>query len=300
MKPETIRWVMLGHGPFGRAVLKVATAQGWAPVGVMTHPSDSDLGGDSVRTVAEGARIPTTDADPNGAGYEWLTDHEPDVIFTVNYPRILNARVLAVPTRAGFNIHDSLLPTLRGRSPLTWAIILGHETTGVTVQRLSERVDEGDIVDQREIPIADADTSATIQARMIALYPDMVARSLRDLARGSLSPRPQTGVPSYGARRNPEDGEIDWTWSARAIHNWVRALTKPYPGAFTHLGDQRIMVWRCTATPLGKRVSRPGTVVGVQYCTGQSWHWAVACADGLVSIDAAEAPVRVGSVLGPH
>lgn len=290
---------MLGYGPFGRAVLEASVAEDWPPIAVITHRSDSDLGGEDVEHVARRVGISVSIQNPNGEGFASLVGLAPEVLFTVNYRYVLRKAVLDTPAMGGFNIHPSLLPTLRGRAALTWAVIQGLEQTGVTVHRLEEGVDRGDIVDQEVVPIGPSDTSATVQAQMLKLYPAMVNRTLRRLSEGRLESRPQAGQVTYGVRRTPDDGEIDWSWSADTIHNWVRALTKPYPGAFTHLDGERIVVWACTATSLGSPPAPPGTVVGVQYATGEPMGWGVACGDGVVGIRVVDSHgIEPGVVLG--
>lgn len=243
---DATRWVLMGYGPLGRRVLEASLEGAWPPAGVMTHSEPSDLEDPSVESVARKAGLLVSTANPNEEGLQWLADLRPDTIFTINYRLILSPEVLAVPAIGGFNIHGSLLPRLRGRAPLTWAIIQGHRETGVTVHKLEPEVDTGEIVVQERIPIDVKDTSASIQTRMAELYPSMVRDTLEAVGTGRLTTRPQVGGPSYGAARRPDDGEIDWSWGAKRIYDWVRALSKPYPGAFTHLESEKVMIWKAS------------------------------------------------------
>ena len=295
------RWVMLGYGPFGRRVLEVSLDQGWAPVAVMTHLGPSDLDDVTVESVARSAQLSVSTANPNKEGLSWLRSLDPDVLFTVNYRLILTTEVLAIPRKGGFNVHGSLLPRLRGRSPITWAIILGHDETGVTVHTLRPEVDTGDVVVQSRIPIELADTSASIQSQMLELYPRLVEGTLRDVATGTLTTQPQVGEPTYGKVRHPEDGEISWHWSARQVYNWVRALTRPYPGAFTYQDGVPMRIWKAAAVELPDATGRQlGEVIGTCIFPSGKVGWAVTCGDGIVCIEEYEtdAELKAGARLG--
>ena len=295
-----VHWVLLGHGPFARRVLESAIGDHWPPVAVVTHVEASDLDPVSVADIAISHSIDCTTINPNEDGLDWLRSKNPEVIFTVNYRRILTPSVLGIPNGAGFNIHGSLLPALRGRSPLTWSIILGHQQTGVTVHKLDPEVDTGEIVAQEAIPIGPRDTSLTIQQRMLEMYPLLVHRTLEDYAKGTLVYRAQVGEASYGERRTPDDGEIDWTWSASRIYNWVRALTEPYPGAFTTLRGQRFIIWQVSVFESSSK-AKPGTVVGRYRSLAGGDSWAVASGNGLVGIEISGPMVhelKEGVVLG--
>ena len=296
-----VHWVLLGYGPLARRVLEVSLAEDWPPSAIVTHAEASDLDTVSVTDVAKASSIECATTNPNEEGLSWLKALGPEAIFTVNYRRILKPQVLDISRADGFNVHGSLLPILRGRSPLTWSIILGHEQTGVTVHRLEAEVDTGDIVAQESIPIGPQDTSLTIQQKMLEMYPVLVYRTLDGLARETLTYRPQVGQATYGERRTPDDGEIDWTWSASRIYDWVRALTDPYPGAFTTLGGDRLYIWQVSVVESCQSEARPGSVIGRYRSLSVGDSWGVACGDGLVCIEATDPPVselRQGVILG--
>jgi len=244
-------------------VLETAIEEGWPPIAVFTHRGGSDLDAISVQSVAERHNIPTSCRHPNKpVGLGQLTEIAPDIIFTVNYRFILSPEAMAQARQHRFNIHGSLLPILRGRAPLTWAIILGHKETGVTVHKMAEIVDEGDIVAQVRIPITSTDTSRTIQAHMLECYPELVRETIHKAHSQNINYTQQdSSKATYGERRTPEDGRIDWSWTARQIYDWVRALTRPYPGAFTTFEGERIIVWDVCAIPDVEHDSAPGTIL---------------------------------------
>lgn len=203
---------------------------------------------------------------------------DPALLVVCGWTRLLHEEVLGVPRHGCVGFHASLLPRHRGRAPVNWAILQGDSFTGNTMMLLSPGVDTGDIVDQRRIEIAPEDTCATIYDRVAEAGADMLLTQLPALLAGTAPRRRQD--PEAGdllPRRTPEMGVIDWDQPPRQVHDWVRALTAPYPGAFTTDARGPVMVWRTrppdedrTALPAGG--TPPGTIVhigdgGVQVAT---------------------------------
>jgi methionyl-tRNA formyltransferase len=144
-----------------------------------------------------------------------------------------------------FNMHGSLLPRYRGRAPVNWAILHGEPETGATLHHMLEEPDAGDIVDQERVPIGPEDPVGTVMARIRDAALTVLARQLENLLRGTAprSPQDHARATSFG-RRRPEDGRIDWQRPAREIFNLVRAVTRPFPGAFADFEpERRLMVW---------------------------------------------------------
>lgn len=191
----------------------------------------------------------------------------PDLIVVAGWTRLLRPPLLAVPRRGCVGFHASLLPRNRGRAPVNWAIIRGETETGNTMMMLSADVDTGDVVDQVRIPIGIEDTCATVYERVGRAGAQMLLRHLPALLAGTAPRAAQPrGAEQPLPKRTPEMGVVDWTRSAAALHDWVRALTLPYPGAFTNLRGHRIMVWRTrptTGDPPLPDVAAPGTVRAV-------------------------------------
>ncbi|HJQ47131.1 MAG TPA: methionyl-tRNA formyltransferase [Amycolatopsis sp.] len=189
---------------------------------------------------------------------------EPDLLVVVGWTRLLGPALLSVPPRGCVGFHASLLPRHRGRAPVNWAILRGETRTGNTMMFLDPGVDTGDIIDQRPVPIGDDDTCATVYERIGAAGALMLATHLPALLAGTAPRRPQDpGDGQMLPRRTPDMGVLDWARPARAVHDWVRALTDPYPGAFSTLGDRRVMIWR-TLPPTGSEPSGPpGTILAV-------------------------------------
>jgi len=142
------------------------------------------------------------------------------------------------------NLHGSLLPRYRGRCPVNWVLVHGETETGITLHYMEEKADRGDIVAQTAIPITPEDTAATLLARMTAAAGQLFRETYPRLRSGQAERFPQDHArASYFGGRRPEDGKIDWRQPATAIYNLMRAVTHPYPGAFTFFQGRKLLVW---------------------------------------------------------
>ena len=184
-------------------------------------------------------------ADINSAdSVRHVRELRPDLMVVTGWTRLLSAELLGVPRRGVVGFHASLLPRYRGRAPVNWAILRGEARTGNTMMYLDAGTDTGDIIDQQAVPIGPDDTCATVYAKVGEAGADMLGRHLRALLDGTAPRRPQG--PADGPplpKRTPGMGITDWNRPARAVHDWIRALTWPYPGAFGFLAGRKIMLW---------------------------------------------------------
>lgn len=212
---------------------------------------------------------------------EQIREMQPDVIFSFYYRNLLSDEILSLAPQGAFNLHGSLLPRYRGRAPINWALVKGETETGVTLHKMVKRADAGDIAGQRKVAISDTDTALTLHAKMRDAAQALLQDLLPKMKRGPLTLTPQNEADaSYFGRRTAADGEIDWVKSARELHNLVRAVTEPYPGAFSHLGQRKLIVWR--ARPLDiEHQKLPGTVLGTNPLV-------VACGEGALEIIAGQ------------
>jgi methionyl-tRNA formyltransferase len=190
---------------------------------------------------------------------------EPDLLVVVGWTRLIGKALLAVPRRGCVGFHASLLPRHRGRAPVNWAILRGETLTGDTMMLLDPGVDTGSIVDQRSVVIGPEDTCGTVYERIADTGAEMLVEHLPALLDGTAPRRRQD--PGQGdslPRRIPEMGVLDWNRTARQVHDWVRALTTPYPGAFTDLDGRQLMIWR-TLVPTDTRPCGPaGSVLAIE------------------------------------
>jgi methionyl-tRNA formyltransferase len=217
------------------------------------------------RSVAELARrhdIPVRFDEP-GVGSEadrLIATMAPDLIFSFYYRRIIPTPVLAAAKRGAFNMHGSLLPRYRGKAPVNWAVLHGERETGVTLHHMTARADAGDIVDREAVPIGPDDTAYDVMRRLVPAARCLLDRQLAALKAGTAPRQPQDEAlaSKFGGRR-PEDGRIDWAQPAARIVNLVRAVARPYPGAFSERRGRRLMVWKAQAVDAAS--GRPGEVI---------------------------------------
>lgn len=173
-----------------------------------------------------------------------LRDAAPTLGLCVGWTRILQGDLLDVPEFGFLGIHASSLPRGRGGAPVNWAIIHGADSVGVSLFELVGEVDHGNVLAQTSVPIEERDTVETVYDRVITASIGLLERCLTDLEGALETAEEQRFVDAtYRPQRKPMDGLIDWNRPADGQHDWVRALTKPYPGAFTFLGGEKLKVW---------------------------------------------------------
>lgn len=175
---------------------------------------------------------------------EHLNRWSPDLLLVLGWYYMIPKKVRDVARYGCMGIHASLLPKYRGGAPIPWVIINGEKETGVSLFCLEDGVDSGDIVAQVRFPITESDTCATVYEKATQASIDALKDSLPKIADGSATFTPQDeSEATHFPQRKPEDGLIDWSWEPARIRNFIRAQTKPYPGAFTYMGDKKVIIW---------------------------------------------------------
>jgi methionyl-tRNA formyltransferase len=187
---------------------------------------------------------------------------EPDLIFSFYYRNMIKEEILSIPRLGAFNLHGSLLPKYRGRVPINWAVLHGEKETGVTLHHMVKRADAGDIVDQEKVPIGYEDTAQDVFNKCVKAARLVLERQLEPIENGTAPRRKQdeSQATTFGGRK-PDDGRINWTESAESIYNLIRAVTQPYPGAFTAVGGKKLFIW--WAKPAGPSKGTPGEVLSL-------------------------------------
>ena len=242
-----MRAVVFAYHDVGAQCLRVLRRHGVDIPLVVTHRDDpaENLWFERVADVARSLGLPcATPDDPNTPDFvARVAALAPDFIFSFYYRRLLSPPMLATAARGALNMHGSLLPHYRGRAPVNWAILHGETSTGATLHYMSAKPDAGDIVAQRAVPIGPDDTASVVFDRVTQAAASLLDDVLPSLADGT-APRSRNDIAagSYFGGRRPDDGRIDWNAPAAAIHNLVRAVAPPYPGAFCEVGNRRIRV----------------------------------------------------------
>ena len=266
------RAVVFAYHDVGVRCLRALLDAGVAVPLVVTHRDDPQerIWFASVAALARERGIPAL-LDP---AEEEIRSHlgAPDFIFSFYYRRMLPVDVLQAAKRGAYNMHGSLLPKYRGRAPVNWAVLNGERETGATLHEMTAKPDAGRIVDQQAVPIGPDDTAVEVFHRVTDAAETVLRRSLRPLLEGEVVFKENDlSKGSYFGGRRPEDGRIDWRKSAREIHDLVRAVAPPYPGAFS--GDMKI-----NRTQLSDRSAAPGPLGPYR----ENGEWFARCGDGKV------------------
>ena len=262
--------VVFAYHNVGVRCLSVLLAHGIEVPLVVTHRDapGENIWFESVAALAgRNAITCATPDDPNSPEFvARIRSLAPDFLFSFYYGQMLKPELLSLAPRGAFNMHGSLLPKYRGRVPINWAIIKGERETGATLHEMVAKPDAGRMVDQQSIPILPDDTALEVFNKVTVAAEIVLDRSLPALVAGTARLRPQDlSKGGYFGARRPEDGRIDWSGPARTIHNLVRAVAPPYPGAFCTLEGRMLRVLRT-------RLSRePASVAGpVIYVRGDT------------------------------
>lgn len=280
------RAVVFAYHTIGVRCLEVLLDAGVDVALVVTHCDNPKeyIWFESVAALAQARDLPCiTPDDPNDPiVVAQLRALCPDFIFSFYYRHMLGHALLALPARGAYNLHGSLLPRYRGRVPVNWVVIRGETETGATLHAMTPKPDQGDIVAQERVPIGPDDTAFDVFQRVTQAGVKALQNALPALLAGTAPHRPQNlAAGSYYGGRRPEDGRIDWQWPAARIHDLVRGVAPPYPGAFTTIGGRIARILRTSLSP------RPESVASTTGGDGVTLYLLSIEIDGQV-IDAAE------------
>jgi UDP-4-amino-4-deoxy-L-arabinose formyltransferase/UDP-glucuronic acid dehydrogenase (UDP-4-keto-hexauronic acid decarboxylating) len=257
--------VVLAYHEMGCLGLRVLLERGVDVSAVFTYEDDpaENIWFGSVAELARGSGIPTfTTEDVNAP--EWVARIralEPDVLFSFYYRHMIQRPIREIPRYGCVNLHGSLLPKYRGRSPVNWQLVHGETESGVTLHCIIGRADAGDIIGRERVAVGPDDTAIDLYRKLLPAAEKLIHRELAGILVGTAPRIPQDDSQAtvFGGRR-PEDGRIDWRRPAQEIHNLVRAVASPWPGAFSDGPGGRLMVWRTKLcpTPAGVAPLAPG------------------------------------------
>ena len=286
----------------GRVCLEAAAAAGAEVVGIVTLPGPIDPNRSGQTSFDDLARrigaplIETTDVNSK-ATIAAVRKLAPDAIFVVGWSQLVGGDFIALARHGVFGMHPTLLPRHRGRAAIPWTILSGLAKTGATLFEIVDdaTADTGPIVGELEVAVAADETAASLYEKQTAAHVSLLRNFVPKLLDGTAPRIPQDeSRASAWPRRTPADGIIDWNTRAHYLYDWVRAQTRPYPGAFTYFGGERIVVWQARVATL-EREALPGTVVA-----GKRDEVVVACGEGALVLEEIEptAELTVGAVLG--
>ena len=285
----------------GRACLEASVDVGADATAIVTLPGpvDPNRSGqcrfDDVAARFEAELIETPNVN-DAATIEAVGATRPDAIFVVGWSQLVHQPFIDLAPRGVYGMHPTLLPRHRGRAPIPWTILSGIATTGVTLFEIVDpTADSGPIVGQVEVAVAPDETAATLYDKLTGAHVELIRDFVPKLVAGRFERVPQDARrASAWPKRTPADGIIDWDTRAAYLYDWVRAQTRPYPGAFTFLGDAKVIVW--SARPVELDGGAPSGTVVEERQGGP----VIACGEGGLLLEEVETsePLRVGARLG--
>lgn len=226
--------VVFGKGERAVKCLEAMAEAGFRPAAVFAE------GGDEAVTAAAGRiSAPVIASEGEVAGLA------PDLLILTSYTKILKEPLISKPRLGTINLHGGRIPDYRGASVVNWQIIRGEREGGVAILQVDEGIDTGPILAEERYPILPTDTFKEVSEKTLEIFPRLLVDVLRGLEAGTLTPRPQPPGGAYWHKRRPEDGKVRWEFQTAAeVHNLVRALAKPCPGAFSFLDGRKVTLWR--------------------------------------------------------
>ncbi len=188
----------------------------------------------------------------NEKAYTFVTQYSVDVILSINYLFIIDSSLIKLPRKYAINFHGSLLPKYRGRTPHVWSIINNEKESGITAHIITEECDKGDIIYQEKIQIFPDTTGGALLEQFVQMYPIVINKvtNMIENDQVKLSVQDETLATWFGIR-NPDDGQINWNWQKEQLYNWVRAQSRPYPGAFTFYNNIKIIIHKIEFSEIG-------------------------------------------------
>ena len=273
--------VVFAYHDMGCVGVEALIEAGFDITAIYTHldnPSENHFYG-SVAHLAAEHNIPVFS--PENVNHplwvERLRESAPDIIFSFYYRDLLSEEILNLPPAGAYNLHGSLLPRYRGRAPLNWVLVNGETETGVTLHKMVKRADAGEIVSQQTVAISASDDALRLHKKLTQAARELLQSTLPAIKQGKVTLSAQDEQrATYVGRRTPEDGRLDWNQPATVLHNLVRAVSEPWPGAFSYVGNTRFIVWKSrvhTDVP----AATPGQVLSVSPLI-------VACGEGALEI----------------
>ena len=260
-----MRIIFFGTPDFALPSLKALVNSGEDVATVVTQPDRGKgrghiLSQPPVKEFAASCGIPVLQ--PSGLRSAEFFDNisvlAPDMVVVVAYGKILPAAILGLPPEGCINLHASILPKYRGAAPIQWAIVRGERTTGVTTMLMDEGLDTGDTFLMETTEILPEDTAATLSARLSVMGSRLLLETIDRVKKGTVSPVPQKGEPSYAPVLRKDDGKIDWTRSALDIFNLARGMF-PWPGAFAFICREKVILIK-TKVMGDKATGAPGVI----------------------------------------
>ncbi|MBO5608330.1 MAG: methionyl-tRNA formyltransferase [Treponema sp.] len=254
---------LLISGNLGYSLLKYL----FSKTGVKIHSVFTDKKSDVIQAFCSDNKIYCFVGNPRNNKSESFRNNikdKPDIVLSINYLFLIENDLITYPKSYAINVHGSLLPKYRGRTPHVWAIINNEKETGITAHIITTECDKGNIIAQKVIPITKEDTGGSILEKYKESYPLLIDEVISKVQSGNVETKKQDeSKATYYPKRTPDDGEIDWNWQKERIYNWVRAMAPPvYPGAFFFDGNKKVTVQKAVFSDVGfPEMCENGTII---------------------------------------
>jgi len=273
--------VVFAYHDMGCTGIQALLDAGYEISAIFTHPDnagENHFFGSVARLAAEQGITVYAPEDVNHPLWvDRIRGMNPDVIFSFYYRNLLGEEILNAARHGAYNLHGSLLPKYRGRAPLNWVLVNGEKETGVTLHRMINRADAGNIVAQATVVIDENDVALTLHRKLCTSAQSLLRDALPLIAAGKITETVQDeSQASVVGRRTPEDGRLIWEQPAETLHNLVRAVSDPWPGAFGFVGTNKFIVWKSRVRH-DVAAAKPGTVISASPLI-------VACGSGALEI----------------
>ncbi len=260
-----MKTVVLAYHNIGCIGIEALLKNGFEIEAVFTHKDDpgENIWFNSVAELAasKGIAVYAPEDVNHPLWVKKIKDLKPDMIFSFYYRKMIDQAILDIPAKGALNLHGSLLPKYRGRCPLNWVLVNGETETGVSLHYMTAAPDEGDIVAQQKIAIDDDDTATSLYEKTEAVSAALLDEALPQIKKGTAKRTPQdASKANYFGGRRPQDGKIDWSQPADQIRNLVRAVTRPYPGAFSYISEDKFLLWQVQKVD-NNGSEQPGTIL---------------------------------------
>jgi len=278
--------VVLAYGNIGCTGIEALLRNGFEIAAVFTHKDDpnENIWFGSVAELAASHGIPVFAPDDinHPLWIHRIQEMRPDILFSFYYRSLVKQAILDIPPKGCLNLHGSLLPAYRGRCPINWVLVNGESKTGITLHYMTAKADAGDIVAQEEIEIESEDDARTLHQKSQQRAAVLLDRILPQLATGKAPRIPQDASKAtiFGGRK-PADGQIDWSANARTVRNLVRAVARPFPGAFSFTGNRACFFWKVSEVNDIDTDAPPGTVLSLN-------PFVIACGKGAIRVESGQ------------
>ncbi len=247
-----MRVVFMGTPDFAVGTLEKLVETGHEVVGVVTQPDKPKGRGKAMQptpvkeaALKHGLQVYQPRKVREESFQEVLRELAPEVIVVVAFGQIIPKSILELPKYGCLNVHASLLPKYRGAAPIQWAVIDGEKTAGVTIMKMDEGLDTGDMYSVAEIPLSADETGGSLFDKLSSLGAELLADTLPKVAAGELTavPQPEESPTEYARMISKEDGRIDWCRPAEELERRIRGVI-PWPGAFSRLNNKTLKIWK--------------------------------------------------------